>query len=105
MRLRYEPKAGSDVVLRAGDDEARARFGDAIDLRAVGAGDEAVRQAAHVVELVGGWLTCCFPAEPGPWRELACDRANDAAAALYRRLVDELGARFEIVDAYVPAND
>ncbi|MGE0191864.1 MAG: hypothetical protein AB7T63_07440 [Planctomycetota bacterium] len=44
-----------------------------------------------------------YPPDPGPWRQVECDRFNAAAQALLALIRDELGAAFEVIDHSDPA--
>ena len=42
---------------------------------------------------------------PGPWRQEECDRFNSASDALYRRICEELGSNYEVINEQGPLNE
>ena len=54
------------------------------------------------LERLSQWHDTCMnwfhPPSPGPWKQEECDRFNAASNALYRRIREELGPGYEVIN-------
>lgn len=101
MRLRFAFERGADSALWAADDEARRAYGEGPIGDALPLSPAARAEMQRLARDFGVELSCCDPVEPGPWRELYCERFDDAAAALLSRLREELPG-VDVEDGFVP---
>jgi hypothetical protein len=57
-----------------------------------------LRRCHELVEWHDRSLNWDYPLDPGPWRQLECDRFNAASAELLATIQTELGPEFEVID-------
>ncbi len=101
MRLVFGYDKRTHAALVADDDEARAAFGDPLDLARLPISDAARTALRALPELYENSCEECFPAE-GAWGDLLRAKFDDAARAARELIVTELGPAVVVVNAQGP---
>jgi hypothetical protein len=98
MKLRYLFDPGSGVCLWAADDEAKRAFGYRVELEQLPLSQEVLELGEQLIILFDTSIDWRYPPRPSPWSSVEQESFRVASQQFYKRLVSELGKRFEIVD-------
>jgi hypothetical protein len=88
--------------LWAGNDAANRDFGygpfDVAKPCPLPLSDQTIASCRQLSEWHDRSLNWDYPPDPGPWRQIECDRFNVAATRLLTAIRAELGSRFKVLD-------
>lgn len=83
------------------NDAAQARFDYPIDPEQLSLSVSTIKRVGELIKWHDQALNWEYPPDPGPWRQDECERFNRAAKELLITVRQELGAHFEVIDAFV----
>jgi hypothetical protein len=98
MKLLYLFDPGSGVCLWAADDEARKAFGYPVELKQLPLSPEVLGLGQQLIVRFDTSIDWKYPPNPSLWSSVERESFRVASQQFYKRLVSELGTRFEIAD-------
>jgi len=97
-RLRYFFDPGAGICLWADNEDAKRRFGYAVEPRELSLPENTWRRAMHLCSWYDTSLDWSYPPGPSPWGAEELRRFNNEAQIFLAELREQLGPDFDLVD-------
>jgi hypothetical protein len=97
FHLRYFFEFGAGPLWST-NEAAVAKYGHYVSPEALPLTAETQSECERLDQLYSESMNQKYPPDPSLWRQVECDRFNEAALALYNKVVCELGPDFLIVN-------